>query len=114
MESAKKAICQKEAVRQQSKELATSANEHLVEDVTRQTTRRPHRSKVGATSRSQGAPVQHPCPNVYVVVEESTRGMTSAQPGMLSAATVKRRATSKSTKTSQTSTAEVKVEQKGG
>ena len=44
LESAKKSIRQKEAVRQQSKELATSTKQHLVEDVTRQTTRRPPRS----------------------------------------------------------------------
>ena len=41
LESAKKSICQKEAVRQQSKELATSTKQHLVKDVTRQTTRQP-------------------------------------------------------------------------
>ena len=34
LESVKKSIRQKEAVRQQSKELATSTKQHLVEDVT--------------------------------------------------------------------------------
>ena len=61
LESAKKTIRQREAVRQQSKELATSANEHLVGDVTRQTTRRPFRSRVGAASKPQASAAQAKC-----------------------------------------------------
>ena len=53
LESVKKSIRQKEAVRQQSKELATSTKQHLVEDVTRQTTRQPPRSRAGTASKPQ-------------------------------------------------------------
>ena len=61
LESAKKSIRQKEAVRQQSKELATSTKQHLVEDVTRQTTRRPPRSRAGTASKPQDSATPPKC-----------------------------------------------------
>ena len=55
LEKVKTATRQKDAVRQQSQQLATSAKEHLVEDVSRQTARRPTRGKVGgAAPKPQG------------------------------------------------------------
>ena len=103
LESAKKSIHQKETVRQQSKELAMSTKQHLVEDVTRQTTRRPPRSRADTASKPQDSATPPPqnhkivrhLQNAFVAVEESIRGMRSAQPGMLSAIIAKREATSK-------------------
>ena len=57
-----KSIRQKEALRQQqSKELATSAKEHLVEDVTRHTTRRPPHSRAGTASKPQDSATPAKC-----------------------------------------------------
>ena len=61
LEKVKTATCQKDAVRQQSQQLATSAKEHLVEDVSRQTARRPTRGKVGATPKPQGGATASRC-----------------------------------------------------
>ena len=94
LESAKKSIHQKEAVRQQSKELATSTKQHLVEDVTQQTTRQL--PCIGPAPPQNHKIVRH-LQNAFIEVEESIRGMRSAQPEMLSAIIVKREATSKPT-----------------
>ena len=113
LESAKKSIRQKEAVRQQSKELATSANEHLVEHVTRQTTRRPHRSKVGAASRPQGGATPSKCMRCG---RRKHQGNEKCPARNVICHNCKKRGHFKAhclSKTSQASTAEVEVEEEG-
>ena len=74
LESAKKAIRQKEAVREQRVEL-TSRTEHLVEDVTRRTASSPPHSR-GQTS--DHGPLQR-LVSVNDVVITSTKGKISVQ-----------------------------------
>ena len=61
LEKVKTATRQKDAVRQQSQQLAKSAKEHLVEDVSQQTARRPTRGMVGATPKPQGGATASRC-----------------------------------------------------
>ena len=90
-----------------------SANEHLVEDVTRQTARRPLRSRVRPTSRPQGSATAAKCTRCG---RRKHQGNEKCPASNKICHNCKKRGHFKAfcqSRTSQASTAEVEVEQEG-